>query len=259
LHDLAPAFDGAAETYDSQFTRTVIGSMMRRAVWARCAVRFASGSRVLEMNCGTGEDALWLSHRGIEVLATDVSPAMLRIAERKLANSRGIAEARFEQLAWEDLHSLQAGPFDGALSNFGGLNCLTDLRGAARALAATLRPGAVAILCIMGPIVPWEWAWFLSRGKPAAAFRRLRRGGTSWSGIKIQYPSITATRRAFSPEFRALRVSAIGALMPPPYTEGLTGRFPRMLAVLERIERRLDTVWPLCVFADHYLLELERI
>ena len=58
---------------------------MRRAVWARCAARFAPGSRVLEMNCGTGEDALWLVHRGVQVFATDVSPAMLQVAQSKLA------------------------------------------------------------------------------------------------------------------------------------------------------------------------------
>ena len=53
------------------------------------------------------------------------------------------------------------GPFDGALSNFGGLNCVDDL-GVRR-----LRPGlggaarGVALLCVMGPVVPWEWGWFL--------------------------------------------------------------------------------------------------
>src|ERR1700691_417338 len=79
------AFDAMAGTYDSQFTASRIGTMMRRAVWARCAARFAPGSRILEMNCGTGEDALWLAQRGVEVLATDVSPAMLQGAADKLA------------------------------------------------------------------------------------------------------------------------------------------------------------------------------
>ena len=110
--------------------------MMRRAVWARCAARFASGARVLEMNCGTGEDALWLAHRGVQVLATDASPAMLRVAESKLAASPGSAPAQLARLAWEELGTFEAGPFDGVLSNFGGLNCVGDLRAAACALAA---------------------------------------------------------------------------------------------------------------------------
>ena len=67
---VASAFDSAARAYDVEFTRTAIGAAMRRAVWARCAARFPAGSHILEMNCGTGEDAPWLAGRGISVLYT---------------------------------------------------------------------------------------------------------------------------------------------------------------------------------------------
>jgi SAM-dependent methyltransferase len=211
------------------------------------------------MNCGTGEDALWLARRGVQVLATDVSPAMLRIAQNKVAASSDSANVRFHRLAWEELDALVEGPFDGALSNFGGLNCVPDLKRSARALASKLRPGAVAILCIMGPCVPWEILWYLVRGDTARAFRRLGREGASWSGIRIQYPSITKARHAFSPEFRVLRVSAIGTLLPPPYTEKWIGRYPRLIEQINRLERRFERCWPLPRLADHYLMELERV
>jgi SAM-dependent methyltransferase len=253
------AFDSMADGYDSEFTHTAIGTLMRNAVWQRCALRFAAGSRVLEMNCGTGEDALWLARRGIQVLATDASPAMLQVAQQKLIDTSADGSVRFQRLAWEELDRLEEHSFDGALSNFGGLNCVGDLRIAAHALAKKLRPGAAAILCIMGPFVPWEWIWFLGHGDPRRAFRRLRRGGAMWSGIPIRYPSSAKTARAFAPEFRVLRVSAIGALLPPPYTEKGLGRYPRIIAALNRLERRFDTLWPLPMLADHYLLELERI
>jgi SAM-dependent methyltransferase len=248
-----------AESYDSRFSATVIGGMMRRAVWARCAARFAPGCRVLEMNCGTGEDAIWLAQRGIQVLATDVSPAMLQVARNKAAALPIAGAPRFELRAWEELAALREEPFDGVLSNFGGLNCVSDLRAAASALAANVRPGASVILCIMGPLVPWEWVWFLAQRRPSKALRRLRRAGTTWSGLRVHYPNLAHTRRAFSPEFRQLRVSALGALLPPPYCEKLLGRFPRVLAGLERAERRLETLWPLPWLADHYLLELQRV
>lgn len=259
MSETLSAFDTVADSYDGQFTRTTIGSLMREAVWARCAARFSRGSRVLEMNCGTGEDALWLAQYGVEVIATDVSAPMLRVARDKLSASPARAAARFEQLAWEDLDCFSEGEFDGALSNFGGLNCVADLRAAAKALATKLRPGAVAILCIMGPVVPWEWGWFLAHGNPKSAFRRLRRGGTTWSGMTIRYPSIRATRRAFSSDFRVLRVAAIGALMPPPYAGKWIGRYPRALSALNRLERKLDSLWPLPWFADHFLVEFERV
>src|ERR1700683_3015332 len=78
------AFDARAEAYDGQFTRTRIGTAMRAAVWARCAARFRPGFRILEMNCGTGEDARWLASQGMKVLATDISPRMIEVARRKL-------------------------------------------------------------------------------------------------------------------------------------------------------------------------------
>src|SRR5580658_219252 len=109
LPNTMTAFDAMASTYDSKFTATRIGTMMRRAVWARCAARFAPGSRILEMNCGTGEDALWLAQRGVQVLATDVSPAMLRLAQDKLAASPSRVSATFRRLAWEELEAFDAG------------------------------------------------------------------------------------------------------------------------------------------------------
>jgi len=248
-----------ADDYDGRFTRTAIGTLMRKAVWQRCAARFAGGTRVLEMNCGTGEDALWLAQRGVHVFATDVSAAMLHVARKKLADSAAGSYVGFHRLAWEELDSLEEGPFDGVLSNFGGLNCVGDLRAAALALAKKIKSGGTAILCIMGPVVPWEWAWFLAHGDPRRAFRRLRRGGASWSGIPIHYPSCAKALRSFAPEFRALRVSAIGALLPPPYTEKRLGRYPRIVAALDRVERRCESLWPLPMLADHYLLELERV
>jgi hypothetical protein len=150
-------------------------------------------------------------------------------------------------------------PFDGALSNFGGLNCVADLHGVAAGLAACLRSGGWALLCIMGPLVPWEWAWYLAQKQWAKAFRRLRRGGVAWRGLTIRYPSIAAARRAFAPWFRLRRISAVGALLPPSYVESWAVRHPVLLERLDRWERRLETVAPLPWLADHYLLELERL
>src|SRR5580658_4937961 len=144
------AFDTAAEAYDGQFTRTRIGSAMRAAVWARCAARFRPGFRILEMNCGTGEDARWLAGRGMRVVATDISARMIEVSRRKLANLPENQAVHFQVLAWEQLESLAADAFDGMLSNFGGLNCVADLRSAAAVLTGKLKPGGIAIVCIMG-------------------------------------------------------------------------------------------------------------
>jgi SAM-dependent methyltransferase len=251
---LSTAFDKLAAEYDHGFTRTVLGERLRCAVWRRLDALFASGDRILELACGTGEDAVHLGGRGVRVLATDASPEMVRVAREKVERA-GLAGVEVRQLAVEELDRLDEPPFDGVLSDFGGLNCVADLPAAGQTLAARLRPGAVAVLCVMGPLVPWEWVWFLGQGK---SFRRLTRGGVEWRGLRVRYPSIRTLRQALSPSFRMRRVAALGALLPPPYAEGWAARHPRLIDRLDRWERRLETVPPLPWLADHYLMELER-
>ena len=259
MASVAFAFDELAADYDKQFTDSPIGSRMRRAVWRRLDSCFPPGSRVLELNCGTGEDALYLGRRGVRVLATDLSPTMVAVARHKVARAGLAGMIEVQQLGLDQVDQIEAAPFDGALSNFGGLNCVADLPAVGRGWAARLRPGATALVCIMGPVVPWEWLWFVLHRQPAKAFRRLCPGGVEWRGLTIHYPSIWTLQRAFAPAFQRRRVSAIGALIPPPYTDPWTASRPRLLERLDRWERRWETVPPLPWLADHYLLELERV
>ncbi|MFZ1551643.1 MAG: methyltransferase domain-containing protein [Anaerolineae bacterium] len=279
----AAAFDDSAATYDDAFTESTIGRLLRAAVWRRLDAQFRAGDRVLELNCGTGADAIHLAQRGVHVLATDVSEAMLAVTRRKVAQAgmeelvqvakldiadlaawgSSLRSETRDQRSQDDDSSLPRDPISdlrppvsGLLSNFGGLNCVADLAGVAQALAGLLKPGGRAILCIMGPLAPWEWAWYLRQGQAGKAFRRLRRDGVPWRGLTIRYPSIAALRRAFAPMFTVQRVSAIGALLPPSYVEPWAARHPALLARLNRIERRLETAWPLPWLADHYLIEM---
>lgn len=251
-------FDLLAIEYDAQFTQSAVGTAMRRAVWRRMDARFSPGQRVLDLACGTGEDAVHLGRRGVRVIAMDASAAMVDAARRKVAGARLEAEVEVRQLSIEKLDRLDGLHFDGAVSNFGAFNCLTDLATVSRALAARLTPGAVVLVCVMGPLVPWEWLWFLARGDPGKAFRRLRPGGLRWRGLTIRYPSIRRLRREFASAFRLLRTSAVGALLPPSYAEPWATRHPWLLERLDGLERRLETLPPLPWLADHYLAEFVR-
>lgn len=260
----ASPFDLMAPGYDDRFTRSLIGRLMRQAVWRHLDTAFAPGDRVLELSCGTGEDAVYLGRRGVRVIATDVSEGMLAVARAKVAASGlgasvHVARLDLHELAQPEALELFTGaPFDGALANFGGLNCVADQRGLAAGLARLLRPGAPALLCVMGPLVPWEWGWYLGRGEPRKALRRLRPGGVRWRDLTITYPSIGALRRAYGPWFTPVRVSAIGALLPPSYVEEWARGRPGLTWALHRFERLMEGVPPLPWLADHYLVELRR-
>lgn len=249
-------FDALAADYDRSFTDTRVGRSMRDAAWRRLDALFAPGDHVLEIACGTGEDAVHLARRGVRVTATDASAAMVAAARAKVSAAGLGSQVHVRQLAIEELEP-GLGTFDGLLSNFGGLNCAGDLASVARRTAALVRPGGRAFVCVMGPWVPWEWLWFLARGDLARAGRRLR-GRATWRGLDVRYHSGRDVRRAFAPAFRATRVWALGALMPPPFAEAWALAHPRLASLCERAERRLETAWPLPALADHVVVELER-
>lgn len=255
----AVPFDALAAEYDDAFTRSAVGGVMRAAVWNIIDPLFQPGAEVLEMSCGTGEDALHLARRGVRVRATDISSGMLAQASAKARHFGQAERVRVQRL---DLNAADwaldsSGAFDGALSNFGGFNCVADLPAAAAKLAHLLKPGAALALCVMGPWVPWEWGWFLLEGKPRKAFRRLP-GVTEWRGIKIFYPSLRALRSALAAHFDFQSATAVGTLVPPSYAEAWAQRHPNALALLNRWERRFERSALLVALADHYLAIFKR-
>jgi SAM-dependent methyltransferase len=257
----ASTFDDLAPDYDRTFTTSAIGRRMRAAVWRRLDERVGTGDRLLELNCGTGEDAVHLGARGVHVLATDASAAMVAATAAKVDAAGLGGRVRTRQLAIEALATLDPGErgVDAVLSDFGGLNCVGDLAAVGRDLAGVVRPGGAVLVCVMGPIVPWEWAWYLAHGSPRRAVRRVH-GPATWRGLEIRYPSIGAVRRDFaSGGLRLERTTGIGVLVPPSYVEPWAQRHARALDRLDRLERRIaaNAVASRLAarLADHYLLE----
>ena len=118
-----------SRTYDYTFSASAIGRAQRNSVWREMNRTFQKGHRILEINCGTGIDALHLAGRGVQVVACDSAPGMIAVARQRLdaSSSRSLVDLRC--LATEHIAQLESeGPYDGILSNFSGLNCLSDLR-----------------------------------------------------------------------------------------------------------------------------------
>ena len=163
-----------------------------------------AASRLLELGCGTGEDAIHLALRGHRVVATDASAKMIGIARHK-SERAGVADRiRFIHSPMQSLtDQLGDEVFDGVYSNFGAVNCVPDVPALARDLTRRLASGAPLIFVVMGRYSPWEWAWYLARGERAQAFRRLRPGGVEWRGLRIQYPTPAMLERELAPSFRS--------------------------------------------------------
>jgi ubiquinone/menaquinone biosynthesis C-methylase UbiE len=172
LTQAAIGFDTLAESYDQLFTDSLIGRAQRNVVWQALTESFTLGSHILEMNCGTGEDAIFLSRKGISVFACDASQGMVEVARgRVLKEDPNLVQV--ELLLIEQLSLLKPQhPFDGAFSNFSGLNCVADLHETARQLSTLLAPGAPLLICLSTRFCVFEIIWFLFRGNLKNAFRR---------------------------------------------------------------------------------------
>jgi SAM-dependent methyltransferase len=258
LHQANAAFDDLAEAYDASFTASALGRALRALTCERLDAALGGAAHVLEIGCGTGEDAVHLARRGTRVLAIDPSPLMLRIAAAK-AKRLGCGERiDFRCLPFERVGELRGHRFDGVWSNFGALNCVSNLEAGVAALAPLVTAGAPLVWVVMGRHVPWEWAWFLLRGRPDRAFRRLHAGGTVWRNLRIVYPTPAELERALAPHFAPVRRSPLGFALPPSYASRWLERRPRIEAALQRVELAAQRCSPLASLADHYVLEARR-
>jgi glycine/sarcosine N-methyltransferase len=100
---------------------------------------------VLDAACGSGGHSLSLARSGYRVVGTDISPAMIRLAQAKATPSDGVS---FHVASLGDLSS-RFPPFDAALCLGNSLpHLLTDAELAAGLadLAASLRPGGLLLL-----------------------------------------------------------------------------------------------------------------
>ncbi len=250
------AFDDLAAGYDETFTDTALGRALRNLVWMRLDKSFGSCARVLDLGCGTGEDALHLARRGAHVVAVDVSPNMVREARHKALCAGCAGQIEFRCLAMEELGTALDGErFDGVLSNFGALNCIGDLRSLIADIADRLVPSGRLLWVMMGRHVPWEWIWYVLRGDWRRAWRRLPAGGANWRGVPITYPTPAEMRQLLRPWFAVSRVSPLGVALPPSYAAGWLERSPATLAMLSRLEGLAQDCSVLAALADHYIIE----
>jgi|SRR6266478_7501609 len=243
----AATFDKLAGRYDELWTSSPIGKLQRTAVWRHIEGLFEPGDTVLELGCGTGEDALQLMNRGIHVHGIDCSPEMVRIA-----CARGV-DAR--TMAIEDVGDLRT-CFDGAISNFGAINCVENLSAVRGPLARLIRPGGWLAICTMGRFCLWEMAYFLWRLQLRKAVRRWAgRDEASSLNLAVFYRSVQQMSAALRPDFDLVKWCGVGVCVPPSYVAELSAS---TLARLASVDRSVAH-WPvLRGLSDHRLLVFVR-
>jgi len=246
----AVAFDRAAPGYDEDFGRNPAGLVFRHAFQERLRRLFAPGARVVDLGCGTGEDALFLASLGVRVHAIDVSPAMVERTRTKAEQAGLTARVTASVLAAESVASLGEG-FDGAYSDFGALNC-TALGTVGEGLSRALRPGAPLLLSVIGP-----WPLPALVGRALFSSGPFRRPVPDVAGVPVPVRHLTpgALRQALGPAFAWSDAWAQGVLVPGPMHDRWIGRHPQAFGVLAALERAVCRLPGLRALGDHAVVE----
>jgi ubiquinone/menaquinone biosynthesis C-methylase UbiE len=260
LDTIAEAFSRTAEKYDSFAEDHPHLTRMRNKVYSHVMRHIPRGGRILELNAGTGTDAVQLAQRGYFIHATDIAPGML-IRLRDKVGTLGLSDrVTMEERSFLSLESTQGAPFDAVFSDLGGLNCIPDLTPVIQQLPKILKPGGVVTWVLMPHICLWEMAEVF-RGNFLLAFRRFARGKVraSLEGLSfdVYYFSPGQVLKWFRHDFELLALEGLAVLTPTAESKNLAKFHPRVYRMLSWLDDKLSPHWPWNGWGDFYILTMK--
>jgi ubiquinone/menaquinone biosynthesis C-methylase UbiE len=256
------AFTGQSGIFDELYSTDTIINYKRARVREHVLQYLTSSSSILELNSGTGEDALYFANHGHQVHATDVSPGMQEQLKLKVNKYKMDDRVSNELCSYTNLDQLKnKGPYDLIFSNFAGLNCTRELDKVLASLPPLLNPNGMVTLVILPKFCLWE-TLLLFKGKFSTAFRRFfssngRTAHVEGAYFKCWYynPSYITKRLK---DFEVLSIEGLCTIVPPSYIQGFAEKHPSTYQFLKKKEDRLKTKWPWKYIGDYYIISLRK-
>jgi ubiquinone/menaquinone biosynthesis C-methylase UbiE len=259
----ARAFSQQALVFDAYDAGNTIISYKRKRVRDHVRRFLPSGGRILELNAGTGEDAIYFARHGYLVHATDIAAGMQKMLGEKVDQTGLTDRITRELCSFTDLASLQQrGPYDLIFSNFAGLNCTDELDKVLRSFAPLLKPGGQVTMAILPKFCLWE-SLLVFRGKFRTATRRWFSGRGAKSHVeghyfKCWYYPSSYVIRTMADEFDLLALEGLCTIVPPSYIEHFAERYPKLYGRLCRTEDRWKERWPWKYIGDYYIVSFRK-
>ncbi|MCR8559983.1 class I SAM-dependent methyltransferase [Mucilaginibacter sp. BJC16-A38] len=257
------AFSTQSVIFDELYSGNTIINYKRKRVRDHILQFLKPGSSILELNSGTGEDALFFAQKGFKVHATDISVGMQAELKRKVASAGLNENVTTEICSYTMLDQLRNnGPFDHIFSNFAGLNCTNELDKVLGSFDSLLKPGGTVTLVVLPKFCLWE-TLMLFKGKFRTAFRRFFSGNGVKAHIEGVYfkcwyyqPSFIIKR--LKDQFDLMGVEGLCAIVPPSYIEGFAEKHPALYKFLVDNEDKLKSSCPWKFIGDYYIISLKR-
>lgn len=259
LDAITAAFSMTAVKYDAFAQDHPHLARMRRKVYAHLQRLVPEGGRILELNAGTGIDALELARRGYRVHATDIAPGMLERLRQKAGELGSETRITAEERSFLQLTDVPGAPFDAVFSDLGGLNCVSDLSPVIRQLPHVLSPGGVVTWVLMPHVCLWEMAEVF-RLNFKVAFRRFSQRGVRANLEGLHFPvyyfSPRQVLRWFGPDFELIGREGLSVITPTAESKNLAKQHQGLYRVLAWLDDRLASRWPWYGWGDFYILSM---
>lgn len=259
----AAAFSKQAPVFDALYNADTIIQYKRKRVRQHMEAFLQPGSSILELNAGTGEDALYFAAKGHAVHATDIAAGMQQQMIAKIKEHPTTGPITYEVCSFTELETLQQqGPYDHIFSNFAGLNCTGRLEKVLDSFQHLVKPGGYVTLVILPKFCTWEFLLLL-KGKFKTAFRRFagRKGARAHiegEYFRCWYYNPSFVRRRLKNSFTVKRLEGLCTLVPPSYIENFAVKHPKIYHWLEQKENKLKNKWPWKVTGDYYIITLQK-
>jgi len=257
------AFTSQSGIFDEIYSGNTIVNYKRERVRAHVLQYLKPGSSILELNSGTGEDALSFAQNGHKVHATDISTGMQKELKQKVEMNGMSANVSTELCSFTKLDQLtNKGPYDLIFSNFAGLNCTNELDKVLASFKSLLKPNGIVTLVILPKFCLWE-TLLLFKGKFRTAFRRFfSSNGTNAhvEGVhfKCWYYNPSFIIKNLKSHFELLGIEGLCTIVPPSYIEGFAEKHPKAYKFLKEKEDKLKSRWPWRYVGDYYIISLRK-
>lgn len=259
----AAAFNKQSASFDEIYTGNTIIQYKRKRVRDHVHRYLLPHSRILELNAGTGEDAVYFADKGFRIHATDISAGMQEVLKEKV-QANGLEKAVTTEIcSFNELDKLrQRGPYDLIFSNFAGLNCTGNLDKVLRSFSPLLKPGGIVTLVILPPFCLWETSLAL-KGKFKTAFRRFFSSKGVTAHIEGQYFTCWYYKPSYitnvlKNDYNLLSVEGLCTIVPPSYIEHFAEKRPKLYRWLQKNEDRKKDKWPWKNIGDYFIISLQK-
>ena len=259
----AAAFSNQSVQFDAIYAANTIVKYKRERVRQHMQQYILPNSAVLELNSGTGEDAIWFAQNGHSVHATDIAKGMQQQLQQKVKAVNLQHLVTTELISFTQLqHLQQQKKYDYIFSNFAGLNCTGELDKVLRFFNDLLKPGGKVTLVVLPKFCLWEFL-LLFKGQFKTAFRRLfsSKGVTAHvegEYFKCFYYNPSFIKKQLQNQFELLSVEGLCTIVPPSYMEGFAEKYPKLYHYLKAKENRWKGKWPWKFIGDYYIISLQK-